>query len=332
MSTATKKVASLRPRAAAALQRLTACTQPSQALEVLGEIVSQLIGCEEYALLALDPVGRSLSHVTSMGLPREHLQNLLPLRGILGQVALGGVPHFRGRTSAAGASAHEAGLTACVPIRRGERIHGVLALFRLLPQKWGLEEEDLELLTLFSENGVLAFSAEEAVLPPEQAVAPGSSVPSAGGRTLYLHPGDIFVSGTSAEVTTVLGSSIAVSLWDAHLRRGGLSHFLLPKAPALQVPSIRYGDLAIPSLVDQLSRLGSQRQHLQAGMFGGAILEGPGPETGASLGHRNTQLARTLLRELDIPLVAEDVGGAFGRKLRFRTEDGTVLLKTLRGG
>ncbi|MDC0708060.1 GAF domain-containing protein [Stigmatella sp. ncwal1] len=331
MSTVSQKVSSFRPRTAAALQRLTASTQPSQVLEVMGEIVSQLIGCEEYALLAVDPGGRCFAHITSMGLTREHLQSLLPLQGILGQVALGGVPHFRGRTSSAGASAHEEGLTACVPVRRGERIYGVLALFRLLPQKWGLEEEDLELLTLFSENGVGAFAGGASTLPPEQAVAPAPSSPP-GVRTLYLHPGDIFTSSTPSEVTTILGSCIAVSLWDSHLRRGGLSHFLLPRAPALQAPSIRYGDLAIPTLVEQLSRLGCQRQHLQAGMFGGAILEGPGPETGASLGQRNAQLARTLLKELDIPLVAEDVGGAFGRKLRFRTEDGTVMLKTLRGG
>jgi chemotaxis protein CheD len=331
-STATQKHPAFRPRAAAALQRLTASTQPSQILEVMGEIVSQLIGCEEYVLLALNPGTMAFSHVVSAGLTREHVQGLLRVQGILGQVARGGVPHFSGRTSAAGASAHEAGLSACIPIRQGERIYGVLALFRLLPQKWGLEEEDIELLTLFSENGVLAFAAEPAGLPPEKAAAPAPALAPGGGRALYLHPGEIVTSKTPCEVTTVLGSCVAVSLWDSHLRRGGLSHFLLPRAPPLQAPSIRYGDLAIPTLVEQLSRLGSKRQHLHAGLFGGAVLKGPAPETGASLGQRNAQLARTLLRELNIPLVAEDVGGVFGRKLRFRTDDGTVLLKTLRGG
>ena len=47
---------------------------------------------------------------------------------------------------------------------------------------------------------------------------------------------------------------------------------------------------------------------------------------------RNAELARRLLAEAGIAIVAEDLGGRAGRKLRFRTEDGMALVKTLRAG
>jgi chemotaxis protein CheD len=86
-------------------------------------------------------------------------------------------------------------------------------------------------------------------------------------------------------------------------------------------------------LIRELERLGSQRQHLRAKVFGGAHLMGP-PLPGAppSLGLRNAELARRVLAEEGISILAEDVGGSAGRKLRFRTDDGTALVKTLGSG
>jgi chemotaxis protein CheD len=60
----------LRPRMAAALQRLKDSRQGG-ALEVIGEIVSQLLGCEEHALLVLEENGTHLVPVAAMGLSPE---------------------------------------------------------------------------------------------------------------------------------------------------------------------------------------------------------------------------------------------------------------------
>ena len=47
------------------------------------------------------------------------------------------------------------------------------------------------------------------------------------------------------------------------------------------------------------------------------------------LGARNVALARHLLEQLAIPVVAEDVGGSRGRKVLFRTDSGLALVRLI---
>lgn len=320
-----------RPRVAAALQRLRD-SRPGEALGVVGEIVSQLLGCEEYALFAVEASGESLLPVLSMGLASERLELLVVPRGIIGQVARHGVPYVVGRTSAVGASPHEAGLTACIPFVSGRRVRGVLALFRMLPQKRGLSDEDLELLDVLSSHGFVALVGPQQrfITLPEPAVRPHAVAEPSTFQSVYLEPGGVVAASRPTEVTTILGSCVAVCLWDERLRVGGVNHFLLPTHPVGQAPSGRHGTSAIPMLIQDLERLGCQRQHLRAKVFGGAHLMGP-PLPGAppSLGMRNAELARRVLAEAGIAILAENVGGSAGRKLRFRTDTGTALIKML---
>ncbi|MFL5347821.1 MAG: GAF domain-containing protein [Hyalangium sp.] len=319
---------------AAALRRLKD-SRHGGALAVVGEIVSQLMGCEEYVLLSLGEDGMRFVPVLSMGLSSERLEPLRVPQGILGQVAQHGVPYVLGRTSSIGASAHEAGLTACIPLLSGRQVRGVLALFRMLPQKRGLDDEDLQLLDLLSTEGAAAVSDRQpAPVLPSPPVIPAAPVAEPVGlRALYLEPGGVVAVARPTEVTTILGSCVSVCLWDEQQQVGGMNHFLLPSAPHGQPASNRHGDVAIPMLLRELERLGGQRQHMRAKIFGGGLMIGP-PQPGArpSLGQRNAELARGLLAELGIPIVAEDLGGRSGRKLRFHTHDGSAWTKTLGGG
>ena len=324
----------LRPRMAAALQRLKD-SRHGGALAVVGEIVSQLLGCEEYVLLSLREDQARFGTVMSMGLSSERLEALRASQGILGQVAHHGVPYVIGRTSSIGASAPEAGLTACIPLLNGREVRGVLALFRMLPQKRGLDDEDLQLLDLLSTQGAAALSDHQPVpvfpSPPLVPAAPLAESP--GLRAVYLEPGGMVATVRPTEVTTILGSCVSVCLWDEHQQVGGMNHFLLPSAPQGQPASSRHGDAAIPMLLKELERLGGQRQRVRAKLFGGGFMLGPArPGAGPILGQRNAELARRLLAELGIPIVAEDLGGTSGRKLRFHTHDGSAWVKTLGGG
>jgi chemotaxis protein CheD len=331
MSADSKPDPVLRPRVAAALQRLTGC-QPGEVLGVVEEIVSQLLGCEEYVLFAVEAHGESLLLVSAVGLASERLERLVVPQGIIGQVARHGVPYVVGRTSALGAAAHEAGMTACIPIASGRRVRGVLALFRMLSQKRGLSDEDLELLDLLTRHGVMALAEPHRgfIVPPEPDSKPRAVAEPSTHQAFYLEPGGVVAVSRPAEVTTILGSCVAVCLWDEQLHVGGVNHFLLPTAPIGQRASGRHGDAAIPMLIRELERLGSHRQHLKAKVFGGAHLMGPPPPGAApALGERNTELARRLLAEAGITILTEDVGGSVGRKLCFRTNDGTAQVKPL---
>lgn len=333
MSADSKPAPVLRPRVAAALQRFKD-SRPGEALDVVSEVVSQLLGCEEYVLFAVEASGESLLPISAMGLDPERLELLVVPQGIIGQVARHGVAYVVGRTSSVGASPHEAGMTACIPFLSGRRVRGVLALFRMLPQKRGLSEEDLELLDLLSSHGSMALTEpRRGVIVLREPTIPRAVAEPSALQAFYLEPGGLMAVSRPTEVTTILGSCIAVCLWDEWLRVGGINHFLLPTPPIGQPPSGRHGSAAIPMLVREMERLGSQRQHLRAKVFGGAHLMGlPLLDAPPPLGLRNAELARRLLTELGITILAEDVGGGAGRKLRFRTDDGTALVKTLGAG
>src|SRR5258708_459998 len=46
----------------------------------------------------------------------------------------------------------------------------------------------------------------------------------------YLIPGKVFVSAVPIAITTILGSGVAVCLWDCLNGIGGINHFLWPAA------------------------------------------------------------------------------------------------------
>jgi chemotaxis protein CheD len=58
-------------------------------------------------------------------------------------------------------------------------------------------------------------------------------------------------------------------------------------------------------------------------------LLGPGASDGEGLGSRNVAVARAVLAERRVVLAAQDVGGRRGRKLIFRSNDGSVHVRQL---
>lgn len=142
----------------------------------------------------------------------------------------------------------------------------------------------------------------------------------------YLFPGALFAVVERHLVTTVLGSCISVCLWDPTTRIGGINHFLLPLWNGEGLPTPRYGNVAIPKLIENLSKLGAHPKKLQAKIFGGAAMWDSSQGL-TSIGERNIELAEALLREVRIPIIGADVGGNRGRKIIFDTAEGTVLLR-----
>lgn len=86
----------------------------------------------------------------------------------------------------------------------------------------------------------------------------------------FLFPGDIFVGVQPTRVQTILGSCVAVCLYDPALGIGGMNHFMLPMWSGQGLQSPKYGDIAMSLLIDKLLRNGSRRQNLVAKIFGGA--------------------------------------------------------------
>ncbi|MBL0740599.1 chemotaxis protein CheD [Chryseolinea lacunae] len=141
-------------------------------------------------------------------------------------------------------------------------------------------------------------------------------------------PSRIFFDVRPAEVKTILGSCVAICLFDPVLRIGGMNHYMLPYWTGEGRPSEKYGDIAIEMLVEKLLNAGSSSGSLRAKVFGGAEQFGDQPY---EVGLRNVECAKEVLYALNIPIVGFNVAGKKGRKITFTTDTGQVRLQFLPG-
>ncbi len=133
--------------------------------------------------------------------------------------------------------------------------------------------------------------------------------------------GDYAISEDSDEIlTTVLGSCIAVCMYDAQRKIGGMNHFLLPSREGESGANVRYGAYAMELLINGLLKKGAQKHRIEAKIFGGASMMGNLRDIGAA----NARFAHDFLKDEGIPCVAESVGGTSARRIRFWPTSGRV--------
>jgi chemotaxis protein CheD len=169
------------------------------------------------------------------------------------------------------------------------------------------------------------------------APANGSSASGPGPRpepksdeatvSVFLQAGHLYVSPLPSLVTTILGSCVAVCLWDPVARIGGMNHFMLPYGVGPAAMSLRYAGHAMTALIDRLAEIGTERGRLVAKLFGGACVLAELRLPSQDLGMKNVAAAREHLQREGIAIAAEDVGGNRGRKLIFRTDTGLAYVK-----
>ncbi len=145
-------------------------------------------------------------------------------------------------------------------------------------------------------------------------------------KSHYLYPSALFAHPEPHLVDTILGSCVAICLYDKTKQIGGINHYMLPFWNGTGLASPKYGNIAIEKLVERMLAMGSKIDNLQAKVFGG----GEVVQTQNNLfriGERNIEIAEKVLKELKIPVTAKSVGGKQGRKIRFNTHTGEVMMK-----
>ena len=155
--------------------------------------------------------------------------------------------------------------------------------------------------------------------------------PPANGP-LYLHPGQLHADREPCVVSTILGSCVAVCLFDAAAGVGGVNHFLLPHESGDEAPVGRYGPAATRALIARVLALGASRESLAARIVGGANVLAAFHRQTRHLGTANVEAAREVLRAAGVRVVAEEVGGTSGRKLLFSFGDGAAWVQSLGTG
>ncbi len=163
-----------------------------------------------------------------------------------------------------------------------------------------------------------------------------------GREVVTIFPGEYYITNTDEIISTVLGSCISVCLYDSINGVAGMNHFMLPVKSVdhdafleeLAEPSnfynnnLRYGTVAMETLIGELQKKGAERRYLKAKVFGGAnIISTNSPHL--SVGYRNIHFIRAYLAFEDIEIISQDVGKNYGRKIFFVTSNFKIYLKRL---
>lgn len=135
-------------------------------------------------------------------------------------------------------------------------------------------------------------------------------------------------------VTTLgLGSCVGIAIRDPGTLIGGLAHVMLPDSTAIrnsQQNIAKFADTGIEELVKQMEKLGAKRSRMVAKIAGGATMFNfQGRADMIQIGERNVEASKLKLKELNIPILAEDTGANYGRTVTFFPENGEFHIRAV---
>jgi transcriptional regulator with GAF, ATPase, and Fis domain len=126
-----------------------------EVLQVITEIVINLIGAEEFAILLLDEKSNKLQAVSCEGLEIREIPTIGLGEGIIGQMAKTGDNYFNNDLDN-----YIRDFThpmVCIPLKIKEHVIGVIVIYKLLMQKSHFAEVDYELSTLLAGHAATAI-------------------------------------------------------------------------------------------------------------------------------------------------------------------------------
>jgi len=146
---------------------------------------------------------------------------------------------------------------------------------------------------------------------------------------------DLKVAKHPDTLTTLgLGSCVGITLFDKVRKIGGMAHCMLPTYKGFEGQNIaKFVDSAVIELINQLVRIGASRPALVAKIAGGAHMFGRSQNSDMlKIGERNAAAGLAILRQLSIPVQANDTGGSHGRTIELNIETGALKIRTVGAG
>ncbi|WP_296375667.1 chemotaxis protein CheD [Yoonia sp.] len=128
-------------------------------------------------------------------------------------------------------------------------------------------------------------------------------------------------------MTTVLGSCVAVCLFDPKAGVGGMNHFLLATHGDAQNTDLKYGVNAMELLINKVLQAGASRQHLQAKLFGGARMT----DHSRDIGDTNAKFSIAFLEREEIACTSKSLGGDKARRVQFHPFSGAARQMQISG-
>lgn len=134
-------------------------------------------------------------------------------------------------------------------------------------------------------------------------------------------------------VTTLgLGSCVGIAIRDPITKIGGLAHIMLPDSTQIRnntnVP--KFADTGIAELVRQMVVKGANPSRMVAKIAGGAqMFAFQNKADMVRVGDRNVEATKKKLREMKIPLLAQETGDSYGRTVIFYPETGDFVIRSV---
>ena len=153
------------------------------------------------------------------------------------------------------------------------------------------------------------------------------------GNSIKVGMADLKVAKAPDSLITLgLGSCIGLTLYDPVAKVGGMVHYMLPDSTQLKNNSniAKFGDTGIKELYRLMIANGASPKRMVAKIAGGAkMFEVSGLSNVGHVGERNSEEAKIMLKELKIPLIAEDTGLNYGRTVELNCENGDFHIKAV---
>ncbi len=147
-------------------------------------------------------------------------------------------------------------------------------------------------------------------------------------------PGEYYVTNYSELVTTVLGSCVSACIRDRVFGIGGMNHFMLPISEGkgwggvsdFGSTATRFGNYAMEHMINDILKHGGHKKQLEAKIFGGGRMM----DAQTDIGRTNIEFVCSYLKTEGIPVLAQDVGDIYPRKVIYFPETGKVRVKKLK--
>lgn len=155
-------------------------------------------------------------------------------------------------------------------------------------------------------------------------------------KVIKVGMADLNVSKAPGIITTLgLGSCVGITLYDKYNKIGGLAHIMLPSSKEIKNNDnkAKFADTGIVLLIAKMLEIGARRRNLVGKLTGGSQMFSFNSNNNIlKIGERNVIASKKILNELNIPIIATDTGGNYGRTIELNLEDGSLLVKTIGHG
>lgn len=153
------------------------------------------------------------------------------------------------------------------------------------------------------------------------------------GELVKVGMADLNCTKSPGILTTLgLGSCVGVCLYDTATKISGMVHVMLPSSLQIKNNSniAKFADTGIVKLLEDMIKLGASKNKIVSKIAGGAQMFNFNDSSDIMrIGARNVTATKEVLQSLNIPIIAEDTGGSYGRTIELYSETGVLLIKTI---